>query len=50
VRQLIEQHRAAVKLDLPGNGRFQHPPRRPAPQHPGHDDIRIEHQPQRLGA
>lgn len=50
LRQFVEQHRAAEEFDLPGNGRFQEPPRRTVPQQPGYDDVRIEHQPQRLGA
>jgi hypothetical protein len=50
LRQLIAQHWAAVKLDIPGNGRFQQPPRRPVPQQARDDDVRIEHQPQRQAA
>jgi hypothetical protein len=47
VSQLSEQHRAAVKLDLSGNSRFQQPPTQPVPQQARNDDVRIEHQPQR---
>jgi hypothetical protein len=49
VRQLIEQHRAAEEFDrLALYGQLDQPPGWPVSQEPGHDDGRIEHQPQRL--